>query len=336
MAPILIDGRDLLKLGFISALTAFFIFSAGFLFGHQKAASFYIAESQPEPLFLPEKVASVENDIAPQVPEIIDAGEEIDVDQPALESKTMTHMISAIEPRSEIRNMSFHDSALAVDNESADTSLVVNQNLNTEGARIQFASIGAIVSEVSESNISKNAGNEVSAYAGTDEVQEHQAILVSSFTPDELNKIKYSIQVGMYGRLINAENMMEVLQAKQLNAYVSDYTNKNDEVRYNVRFGYFADKKAALTALKAYKSNQNGDGYLVKFSVENIINIARATNREQSDIIEEKNEGLTPVTKPSDIIHETDLSVDTVSTADILMKTHVEILAETQIEMLAK
>ena len=328
MAPILIDSRDLIKLGLISTLTAFFVFSAGFLFGHQKAASYYIAESQPEALFLPEKVASVENDIAPQVPEVIDAGEEIDVDQPALESKTMAHMISATEPRSEIRNMNLHDSALAVDNESADTSLAVNQNLNTDGIRIQSASIGAIVSGVSESDTSENAG--------TDEVQEHQAILVSSFTPDELNKIKYSIQVGMYGRLINAENMMEVLQAKQLNAYVSDYTNKKDEVRYNVRFGYFADKKTALTALKVYKSNKNGDGYLVKFSVENIINIARAVNQGQSDIIKDNDEALMPEKKSLDIIHEKDLSVDTVSTADILMKRPVETHTETQIEMLAK
>ena len=336
MAPILIDSRDLLKLGFISVLTAFFVFSAGFLFGHQKAASFYLTGSQLEPLFLPEKVASVESDIAPQMPEIIDAGEEIDVDQPALESKMTTHVIAANNVRSETSNVAIHDSAFAADNESADTSLAANQNIKTEVTSIKPANFGSVVSEDKESDTSGNAENEVSAYAGTDEVQEHQAILVSSFTPDELNKIKYSIQVGMYGRLINAENMMEMLQAKQLNAYVSDYTNKKGEVRYNVRFGYFADKKMALTALKAYKSNQNGDGYLVKFSVENIINIARAANREQLDIIEEKNEGLTPETKPLDVIQETNSSVDTVSAADILMATHVEILARDQMEMLAK
>jgi len=32
----------------------------------------------------------------------------------------------------------------------------------------------------------------------------------------------------MYGRLLNAENMMKMLQAQQYDAYVSDYSNKKN------------------------------------------------------------------------------------------------------------
>ena len=45
-----------------------------------------------------------------------------------------------------------------------------------------------------------------------------------------------------------------------------------------MRFGYFVDKKSALKALEKYKSSKKGDGYLVNFSAENIIDAADADN----------------------------------------------------------
>jgi cell division septation protein DedD len=305
MAPILIDSRDLIKFGFISVLTAMAVFSAGFLSGHEQAASFYLEGSVQEPLSLPEKISTIESDLGQKIPAVIDAGEEIDVDQP--QSKAYSSLASNIKTAA-------IDSALAVENEFGGEALVTDKNINAEIENVQKMSNEAGITVTSEENISKSTAGNDSINAAAD--LNYQAVVANSFTEDELSKIKYSIQVGMYGRLINAENMMELLQEQQLNAYVSDYTNNKKEVRYNVRFGYFVDKKAALSALREYKRSQNGDGYLVKFSVENITNLARAINTEQP-VLDESSEGLMPETKKQEPEHDKTLPVDVDDPANV-------------------
>jgi len=312
MAPILIDSRDLIKFGFISVLTAMAVFSAGFLSGHEQAASFYLEGSVQEPLSLPEKISTIESDLGQKIPAVIDAGEEIDVDQP--QSKAYSSLATTIKINENKNDPHAIDSAIAVENEFGGEALVTDKNINAEIENVQKMSNEAGITVTSEENISKsNAGND-SINAAAD--LNYQAVVANSFTEDELSKIKYSIQVGMYGRLRNAENMMELLQEQQLNAYVSDYTNNKKEVRYNVRFGYFVDKKAALSALREYKRSQNGDGYLVKFSVENITNLARAINTEQP-VLDESSEGLMPETKKQEPEHDKTLPVDVDDPANV-------------------
>ena len=110
---------------------------------------------------------------------------------------------------------------------------------------------------------------------------------------------------------------MSLLQAKKYDAYVTDYTNKKNEIRYNVRFGYFSDKKSALETLARFKTSQNGDGYLVKFSSDNIVKIAGVADIEKiADapvLSNETDNRVTPVTVPPAITQ------DKVSQADILI-----------------
>jgi len=61
MAPILIDGRDLLKLALASVLVIALVFASGFFMGHQRAAAFYQAGSEKQSLSLPEKTGLAEN-----------------------------------------------------------------------------------------------------------------------------------------------------------------------------------------------------------------------------------------------------------------------------------
>ncbi len=279
MAPILIDSRDILKLVSISVLVTVLVFAGGFFMGHERAATFYQAGSEVRPLSLPERVMAVENTADSQAPEVIEAGEDIDVDQP--ETTMLANAIlkdstsgSAVENSSETKNVS-----VPLKTEQAKDDLIVETTADVS--------------------------------------------VVNTFTSDELRKIKYSIQAGMYGRLVNAENMMKMLQAKHYDAYVSDYTNKKNEIRYNVRFGYFADKKSAISTLREFKAKQEGDGYLVKFSADNIVNIAGATDIEHAVGVpagENKvDEALTPVAVPSDIAE------DKISRADVLSNTLVTI-----------
>ena len=305
MAPLLIDSRDVLKLGVISMLVMVLIFFGGFLFGHQRATTFYQSSSDIQPLFLPEKQAEQQveqQDIAgSQIPSIIEAGAEIDVDQP--------------EAKIQLANNS--DNALAA-KVLADTS----ENKESPESQNSTASADSDASNVEQKTESNKAAPHTERQ-GTKIINERDdssdsagASIVTAFTSKELSEIKYSIQVGMYGRLVNAENMMKMLQAQQFDAYVTDYTNKKNEIRYNVRFGYFADKKFAIAALDKFKSSQNGDGYLVRFSADNIVKVADAADIEQVDVPGssiDTDKTLTPVTIPSAAAQDKISQVDIVN-----------------------
>lgn len=63
----------------------------------------------------------------------------------------------------------------------------------------------------------------------------------------------YSIQVAIYGSLNNAQQHVDELSALHLSAYHNNYHNKDGKVRYNVRFGHFASRASAVTALEIWK-----------------------------------------------------------------------------------
>lgn len=289
MAPLLIDSRDLLKLGSILVLVIVMVFAGGFFMGHQRAAAFYQAGSEMQSLSLPEKTLLAENVLESQRPEVIVAGEYIDVDQP----ETV---------------------ALANEASQNSTSDLVSKKPASKLQSVPLTSSAKENRQVNEKAVSRI-----------------EASVVNSFTSGDLSKIKYSVQVGMYGRLLNAENMMKMLQAQQYDAYVSDYTNKKNEIRYNVRFGYFADKKSALARLKKFKADQQGDGYLVKFSATNIVNVADVVNIESAgDMSVQKNKvdkvrvpTITPLEAVEDKISQTDLSRTDLSQVEMLSKQHI-------------
>ena len=72
----------MIKYGFITVLTAVFIFAGGVLYGYNSASSFYLAGSDSKPLLLPVRAAVADQVRAPKLPQTIVAGAEIDVDQP--------------------------------------------------------------------------------------------------------------------------------------------------------------------------------------------------------------------------------------------------------------
>ncbi len=159
------------------------------------------------------------------------------------------------------------------------------------------------VSSNEEKNISHGFQNKLGFQNNLDEsavFNEPDFVVFTLLTPSELNSIKYSIQVGAFGRLINAENMVRTLRSQYLNAYVSDYLDKKNKDRYNVRFGYFFDKKSAVVALNKYKNKNNGEGYLVNFSVKNITKLADAKNVKGVAITEKTKKMVSPEIMPSD------------------------------------
>ena len=253
MAPILIDNRGLIKLGLIFLLTVLVVFSAGYFSGYQKASVLHTFANKIENLELPEPTLVNTRNTEAQRLDVFVAGEEIDVDQPVLSAITdelnQSNRKNITVNKTAESSMSLPKASIEIDSLLSKNSTQVAQQALLESVQTSIASID------NRSNHTKK-------------------IDVSILTNDELNKIKYSIQVGTYGNLNNAENMVIKLQEKQFDAYVADYNNKKNEIRYNVRFGYFSDKKTAVTSLKRYKNIEKGDGYLVNFSIDNIVNLA--------------------------------------------------------------
>jgi len=313
MAPILIDRSDLLKLGFVSVLATILVFSGGFLIGHQRAAISYQAGSEIQSLTLPEPVIAVENIVDSQMPETIEAGEEIDVDQPETMMQPNDGPENSMPDSATVAVTSSENKETSASQKNVNTAITEitdieqqseynKDNLTTEIQTSKLQSTETVTNPNDSSRVVKENINPI------------DASLVTSFTLDELSKIKYSIQVGVYGRLINAENMMKMLLANRYDAYVTDYTNKKNEIRYNVRIGYFTDKKSAIATLRKFKANQKGDGYLVKFSADDIVKIAGTVDIEQAvDVPAHSNEvekRLTTVTVPSEITQDKISQVD--------------------------
>ena len=149
---------------------------------------------------------------------------------------------------------------------------IVESNVDAVGST-------ASVKKLVQKSVQNTPGNSVAIKHEEIQVPVSRKQLTSAETPaknkkaetkliaDDLRaQAKYSIQVGFYGRLDNARKKVDKLQQENLDAYVSDYLNKNNEIRFNVRFGYFVDKSAANRALKTYNKNHKSDGYLVNYA----------------------------------------------------------------------
>lgn len=297
MAPILIDKRDLLKLGFLSILVAATLFSGGVLFGYEKATTIHQAGSEVKILTLPGKLVEA-SELEPQPPEVMAAGESIDVDYPGLAAGTTN------EKRPLPTDQNFAEPADNAANVSV-TRATVSRVTKKSGA-LAPSSLKLLATAEKNNLITPKPVADVVTTA-----QKIQPVLFSSLTSDQINNINYSIQLGAYGRLINAEKMMAILHAKNLDAYVTDYINKKGETRYNVRMGYFTDKKTAISALKRYRSTEKGDGYLVKFSAESMVNVADVKTEKIPVSINEAVATITPS------INSAEVTVDKVSTAEV-------------------
>lgn len=265
MAPILIDDRRLKIIGFFAVLIMLITFAGGFLLGYQQATVLNTAGG--ESAFLAEDNASVDSENMEQpAAEITDAGEKIDVEQPA-------SAVQATAQTKELKKMDIE---------------VIEQSIKQE---------------------------KLTAPAVVLPVDKKPAALISV---DGSSKIKFSIQVGVYGRLINAQNMTRELQEQNLDAYVYESNNKGSKFRYNVRVGYFEDKKSALSALKEYKYIQKGDGYVVNFSAKNIIT---DSDDNAEDTIGQTGNKTTSLTGADDVIHDEVSETGITKTPDVLKKT---------------
>lgn len=250
MAPILINQSDFGKIGLIIVLVLVFTFTGGYLIGQQQASLFFEDDQSNDLLPLSEQsrasITELKNSSAD------DAAISITTTSGSTASDSTVNATTAEAVDVDTEN----SSELEVDPVFSSTTLKVDPKVGPETAVVAKASA------VTEASQSSN----------------------SAMLKDEA-EIKFSIQVAVYGSLKNAEKMMKKLQKKHLDAYVSDYVSKQNHVRFNVRFGYFNDKESAMNALQDYSDNQQGDGYLVNYSADNIVKFAHEVSADEAPVL---------------------------------------------------
>ncbi len=302
MPPILVDNHDLLKLSIISVLVAALVFSGGYFMGYQQAVTASQVDSETQLLSLPEETDASEKAVKSQLPATIEAGEKMDVDQP----EVATRIASKVSTKVAAKNTTKVSRTPKKKTSDPVKAPVFTQSLKKTPEK------NKTVNSSSHSVIKEKTGLENTS----------ESTLVGTVAASQSNEIKYSIQAGVYVRLVNAKNMMEMLKVQQYDAYVTDFINKNNETRYNVRIGYFTNKKSALEMLGKFKTDQKSDGYLVNFSAQNIVDTAStdvgvnpvektvnvpAIKNEVNDEIKKEPSPVIPIDTTQDKISQADI-----------------------------
>lgn len=257
MAPLLLDKHDLLKLAVVSAFGIIIAFSAGYYFGLKQTS----LKGSDYPTS--EKLASDKKTVYNQSNELV-TSQQVNI----LNNLTDSEIIDSEVDVSDI-------DAPEIANSVIDQPVLSSQKSSTEKKYDLSEKNKTIKAIKNESIIEKTVNKEskTSSEASLDKyIKVNESVITE--TSKEEKPIKFSIQVAVYGDLKNAQNMMQKLQKKNLDAYVSRYTAKSGKQRFNVRLGYFQKRKAALNSLNDYIKKHKGDGYLVNFSAEKIVSFA--------------------------------------------------------------
>ena len=240
MAPLLLDRRSLIKSGFYLLLLLTIVFFGGYYSGYTRGYGYAESLLQQKELpavalVLPEPVNVDTSVFEPQPPAAIEPGADIDVDRA---DATIAQVISPEPSVTEVDKPSY-----GIRKESP-------------GPPVQLASLGV------------TPGIVMDAVVTTQPPQQRAGqVFVSPLASNaSVTDAQYSIQVGMYGSVDNAEVLLNTLNASSLDAYIDEFSNAGGEPRYNVRFGFYRDRASAKAALHAYRSKLAGDGYVVRVS----------------------------------------------------------------------
>ena len=265
MTPILLDQTSIFRAGVAVSFTMLVVFSGGYYIGHQQADSGKGMElDKTIALALPGPAHADTAEYEPQIPQAQMPGAYIDVDRPDEITAGNSKQQSV---------MQAHSAGADVENVINETTSTIEIPAVSDVARVQdhqqlqLASL-AITADVS------SKGDDTAVIHKTGEKTIHtgdhqqlsdglepgvQARIIDTATAEEA---RYTIQVGVFADSQNAMRRMSELESQHLSAYTDGYTNKRNELRFNVRFGYFKDKSSALAALNSFEQNMSGSGYI--------------------------------------------------------------------------
>ena len=267
MTPILLDQTSIFRAGVAVSFTMLVVFSSGYYIGQQKAESGKGMElNRTIALALPGPAHADTTEYGPQIPREQIPGAYIDVDSPdettagingKQQAVTKTHRAVADvenvinETTSTIETPAVSDVAVQDDQQLHLASLTVTPDV------FQAANDTDVIHKTDDQAVNKVDNQHTS---GTIEAGA-QAEIIDTATAEDA---RYTIQVGAFADSQNAIRRMSELESLNLSAYTDGYTNKSNELRFNVRFGYFKDKSSALAALNSFEQIMSGSGYIAR------------------------------------------------------------------------
>lgn len=232
MTPVLLDQKGIFKAGTIVALVITVVFVSGYYIGYQRAESGKGVDlNRTMVLALPKPAHADESNYEPLTPKVQMPGSDIDVDSPEIPVATV------IEQTTDAIEAPVNGDSRA-DSNGLELAAVTEDSVDSAG----IVAHGGPTS----SDTTKQAGQ--SALADTASAEE----------------ARYTIQVGVFADSENAMRRQAELESRQLTAYIKEYRNKQDQARFNVRFGYFKDKSSANAALNSFEQRLSGSGYVTR------------------------------------------------------------------------
>lgn len=268
MTPVLLDQRSIFRAGIAVTLTMSVVFFTGYYVGHQKSDSGSgIGLNKTIALALPRPAHADTTEYEPLVPQADSPGANIDVDSPedtlaAIEARQQT-ITQVQKPEAKVETVIQQTTSII------ENSAISDSSTGQQSQQLQLASL-AMTPEVFKADSEAGVIEEVEVtQADTGDEQPFntsigsgdQSEIIDTASADDA---RYTIQVGVYADSENALRRKSDLEAQQLSAYINDYTNKRDETRFNVRFGYFKDKSSALAALNSFEHKLSGSGYVTR------------------------------------------------------------------------
>ena len=269
MTPILLDQTRIFRAGMAISVCMLAVFSSGYYIGHQKADSGRGMElDNTIALALPAPAHADTTAYEPHIPRAQMPGAYIDVDSPDEETS------AGISSRQQVVTQA-HSAGTDIEN-------VINETTNTietpavsgvpavqDHQPVHLASL-AITADITgkgdETDVinkpddqPKNTGGNQHLSGGNGSGA--QVEIIDTATAEDA---RYTIQVGAFADSQNALRRMYELESLNLSAYTDGYRNKQNEFRFNVRFGYFKDRSSALAALNSFEQNMSGGGYIAR------------------------------------------------------------------------
>ena len=261
MTPLLLDQRSILKAGMTIVFSMFVVFCTGFYIGMQNPGfSRHVGLNTTIALALPSPAHADTVELEPHVPPIQSPGADIDVDSPDI---TGTRVAVLPDPAGSLVDTTGEPTASL-----PEKAAVGDEKAQQQDSQVQVASLSVpadlFSSDTEAAVINQQQGRPAAGDAPTSITQTDPDRLVAIVDNATADDARYTIQVGVFADSDNAVRRVEELETLNLSAYTQGYANKRNQLRFNVRFGYFMDKASAVAALNHFEQDLSGSGYVTR------------------------------------------------------------------------
>jgi len=259
MTPLLLDQRSIFKAGITISLALSAVFISGYYLGLQNSGlGEGLGLNKTIALALPRPAHADTGEYAPQVPQALLPGATIDVDSPDATLATQQQEPGKTVDRQVGRPTGFignadagQGSAPKHDEQLQLASLAIPLDALNTG-------IEPIITEQQPEIQAREGDEQPSSDLATAAAQ---SLIIDTASAEDA---RYTIQVGVFSASENAIRRMSELESQSLSAYTQGYANKRNQLRFNVRFGYFNNKASAAAALNLFEKDLAGSGYITR------------------------------------------------------------------------